>query len=56
VASNWKKVSGPRDATFSDASAGPTRVKFSAPGADLLELSATDGEKANSLKVTVTVP
>ena len=55
VASNWKKVSGPGDATFSDASAGPTRVKFSAPGAYVLELSATDGEKTGSLKVNVTV-
>jgi hypothetical protein len=55
VASLWKKVSGPGEVTFSDAATGPTRVKFSAAGAYVIELSATDGEKSNTLRVDVTV-
>jgi hypothetical protein len=55
ITSSWKKVGGPGDVTFSDTSVGPTRVKFSAPGAYVLELSATDGEKSSTLKVNVTV-
>jgi len=55
VVAAWKKVSGPGDVTFSDAAAGPTRAKFSAPGAYVIELSATDGEKSNSLTIKVNV-
>jgi hypothetical protein len=55
VTSAWKKISGPGDVTFSDAASAPTRVTFSAPGAYVIELSATDGEKANSLKINVAV-
>ncbi len=55
VASAWKKISGPGAVTFSDAASGPTRAKFSAAGAYVIELSATDGEKTNSLKVNVSV-
>ena len=55
VASGWKKISGPGDVTFSDETKGPTRAKFSAPGAYVLELSATDGEKSGSIRVSVTV-
>lgn len=55
VASNWRKNSGPGEVTFSDTSTAPVRVKFAAPGTYELELSATDGEKSNSLKVTVRV-
>ena len=55
VASTWKKVSGPGTVTFSDAAAGPTRVKFSEPGAYVLDLSATDGERSSALKVNVAV-
>jgi hypothetical protein len=51
----WKKISGPGTVTFSDAASGPTRAKFSAPGAYVIELSATDGEKTGSLEVNVTV-
>lgn len=51
----WKKVSGPGDVTFSDAATATTRVKFSAPGEYQLELSASDGEKTSSLKVSVRV-
>jgi cytochrome c556 len=55
VTTTWKKVSGPGTVTFSDPAAGPTHAKFSAPGAYVLDLSATDGEKSSSLKVDVTV-
>jgi hypothetical protein len=55
VKSEWKKVSGPGDVTFSDAGSGPTRAKFSAAGAYVIELSATDGEKTNTLRINVTV-
>ena len=55
VVAAWKKVSGPGDVTFSDAATGPTRAKFSAPGAYVIELSATDGEKTNVLKINVNV-
>src|SRR5712691_10234793 len=55
ITSAWKKISGPGDVTFSDAASGPTRAKFSAPGAYVIELSATDGEKSNALRVNVTV-
>jgi len=55
VVAAWKKISGPGDVMFSDAATGPTRVKFSAPGSYVIELSATDGEKTNSLTINVTV-
>jgi len=55
ITSAWKKISGPGDVTFSDAASGSTRATFSAAGAYVIELSATDGEKTNSLKVNVTV-
>ena len=55
VTTGWKKISGPGDATFSDAASATTRVKFSAAGTYELELSATDGEKRSALKVTVQV-
>jgi len=55
VVAAWKKVSGPGDVTFSDPASGPTRAKFSAPGAYVIELSATDGEKTNTLRINVTV-
>jgi K319-like protein len=55
VTSEWKKLSGPGNVTFSNTASGPTRATFSAPGAYVIELSATDGEKTNALKVNVTV-
>jgi hypothetical protein len=55
IAIAWKKISGPGDVTFSSAATGATRVKFAAAGAYVIELSATDGEKAASLKVNVSV-
>ncbi len=55
VTSQWRRQSGTGDVTFSDVATGPTRVKFAAAGNYELELSATDGEKSGSLKVTVRV-
>jgi hypothetical protein len=55
VSIGWKKISGPGEVMFSDAKAGATRAKFSAAGAYVIELSATDGEKTNTLRITVTV-
>ena len=51
----WKKNSGPGTVTFSDASAPLTRARFSDPGVYELELSATDTEKSNAVKIKVTV-
>jgi hypothetical protein len=51
----WKKASGPGDVTFSDETTAATRVKFSAPGAYVLELSASDGERTKTLTVNVNV-
>jgi hypothetical protein len=51
----WKQVSGPGKVTFQDAAAPRTRATFSAPGAYELELSATDSELSDSLRVVVNV-
>jgi hypothetical protein len=55
VTSSWTKVSGPGEVAFTDPATAATRVKFSAPGAYLLHLTATDGEKSGTLAVNVTV-
>jgi hypothetical protein len=52
---SWKKISGPGEVTFSNTSQPVTRARFSAVGVYELELSATDTERANSLKIKVTV-
>ena len=52
---SWKKNSGPGAVTFSDASQPATRVRFSEAGVYELELSATDTEHTNSVKIKVTV-
>jgi len=51
----WKKISGPGDIAFADAASPTTRAKFSAPGTYEIELSATDGERTSTAKVTVQV-
>jgi hypothetical protein len=51
----WKKSSGPGEVTFSDTSQPVTRARFSAAGVYELELSATDTERASSVKIQVTV-
>lgn len=52
---SWKKLSGPGTVTFSDLSQPVTRVRFSESGVYELELSATDTEHSNSVKIKVTV-
>jgi len=52
---SWKKGSGPGEVAFSDTSQPVTRARFSAVGVYELELSATDSERASSLKIKVTV-
>jgi len=52
---SWKKISGPGEVTFSDTSQPVTRARFTAVGVYELELSATDTERASSLKIKVTV-
>jgi hypothetical protein len=51
----WKKLAGPGDATFTDAAAAATHVRFAAPGTYELDLSATDGERRSAVTVTVRV-
>ena len=51
----WKMLSGPGMVTFLDASQAATRARFSAAGVYELELSATDSEHTNSVKIKVTV-
>jgi hypothetical protein len=51
----WRKIGGPGEVTFSDASTAVTRATFSAAGAYELELSSSDGEKAGTLKIPVKV-
>jgi hypothetical protein len=55
VTVSWKKSSGPGTATFSDSNQPVTRVRFSEVGVYELELSATDMELTNSVKIKVTV-
>jgi hypothetical protein len=55
IKTTWKKVSGPGDATFAEPNSAPTRVRFSAPGAYVLELSATDGDKTGTVSINVRV-
>lgn len=51
----WKKIAGPGEVTFSSPSTAATRATFSAPGEYQIELSATDGDKSASTKITVKV-
>jgi hypothetical protein len=53
VNTEWKKISGPGEVQFSSQSTAATRAKFSAAGAYVIELSATDGEKSNTLRFNV---
>jgi hypothetical protein len=52
---SWKQNSGPGTVTFSDPDQPVTRVRFSAVGVYELELSATDTERSNGVKIKVTV-
>ena len=51
----WKKIAGPGEVTFSSPATASTRATFSAPGEYQIQLSATDGEKSGSTKITVNV-
>ncbi len=55
VAIAWKKISGPGEVTFSSPATAATRATFGAPGEYQIELSASDGEKSTSTKITVKV-
>jgi len=55
VSSTWKKVSGPGDVTFGDASSARTTATFSAPGDYELELDASDGQRSSEATLKVTV-
>ncbi len=52
---SWKMLSGPGTVTFSEPSQPVTRARFSAVGVYELELSATDTDHTNALKIKVTV-
>jgi hypothetical protein len=52
---SWKKVSGPGSVTFSDPAQPVTRARFSAEGVYELELSGSDTEHTNGVKIKVTV-
>ena len=51
----WSKVSGPGTVAFGNASAPSTTAAFSAPGAYVLRLTATDGVLSSNADVTVVV-
>ena len=55
VTVSWKMLSGPGTVTFSDPSQPVTRARFGAVGIYELELSATDTEHTNAVKIKVTV-
>lgn len=55
MATAWKQVSGPGEAKFEDATRPRTHVVYPAPGAYVLELSASDGELSAARRVTVNV-
>jgi hypothetical protein len=52
---SWKKISGPGTVIFLDAGQPATRARFSETGVYELEVSATDTERAGSVKIKVTV-
>jgi|GEM_PF-2367811 len=52
---SWKMLSGPGKVTFADPGQPVTRARFSAAGVYELELSATDTERMNAVKIKVTV-
>jgi RHS repeat-associated protein len=51
----WSELSGPAPVTFADAHATNTTATFSASGAYVLQLSASDGISSSSATVTITV-
>jgi PA14 domain/Domain of unknown function (DUF5060)/Protein of unknown function (DUF4038) len=55
VTSSWSVVSGPGTVSFGDVAAAVTRATFSAGGAYVLELKATDGELSAADTVQIKV-
>jgi hypothetical protein len=55
LTTSWIKVSGPGDVTFSNANAPKTAATFSAYGAYVLRLSASDSALVSSADITITV-
>ena len=51
----WKMLTGPGTVTFSEPANPVTRARFSATGVYELELSGSDGEHRNAVKIKVTV-
>lgn len=51
----WKMLTGPGTVSFTDSTQPATRARFSAVGVYELELSGTDSEHRNSVKIRVTV-
>jgi hypothetical protein len=55
VRAAWKQISGPATVTFAEPDRADTRVRFPAPGAYELEISATDSELTSRTRVRVAV-
>jgi hypothetical protein len=55
VVVSWKKIGGPGTVTFSETAQPTTRVRFGEAGVYELELSATDTEHTNGVKLRITV-
>jgi fibro-slime domain-containing protein/RHS repeat-associated protein len=55
LSTRWSKVSGPGTVTFGDASQVSTPVTFSAPGAYVLRLTASDSELSSSDELLVSL-
>ena len=51
----WKMLSGPGTVTFTEPNLATTRARFSAVGVYELELSGTDSEHRNAVKIRVMV-
>jgi hypothetical protein len=58
ITTSWSKVSGPGNVTFANASSKTTTATFSAAGAYVLRLSASDGALTGSddIGITLNVP
>jgi len=51
----WSEISGPTSVTFSSPNAAVTQARFTAPGAYVLQLSASDSQYTTTSQVTVYV-
>ncbi len=55
LAAEWKVLKGPGTASFAPPASARTKATFSTPGLYELELSATDGEFTERVRLNVTV-